>query len=170
MTWAIMILDLPFTTPMLSETSKRKNMRFWSIGLFFYPSIAFFYQTQILIRINILFPGPPKDYFALCFEPLRQEEQFPVWGEAFCLKFTHLPEIAKWFWQWSNWCDALLVAIALKTLVLLMFFKRNHRMCWKEICTASDSRGCVWKWWFTWISYQHGHQLVISGDNDKDDN
>lgn len=41
MTWAIMILDLPFTTPMLSETSKREKMRLWSIGLFFYPSIAF---------------------------------------------------------------------------------------------------------------------------------
>ena len=35
------ILDLPFTTPMLSETSKREKMRLWSIGLFFYPSIAF---------------------------------------------------------------------------------------------------------------------------------
>ena len=71
MTWAIMILDLPFTTPMLSETSKMKKMRFWSIGLFFYPSIVFFfYQTQILIRINILFPGPPKDCFAVVFRAL----------------------------------------------------------------------------------------------------
>ena len=47
-----------------------------SIGLFFFlPQHCFFYQTQSLIRINILFPGPPKDCFALCFEPLREEEQ-----------------------------------------------------------------------------------------------
>ena len=45
------------------------------LDCFLNPSIAFFNQTQSLIRINILFPGPPKDCFALCFEPLRQEEQ-----------------------------------------------------------------------------------------------
>ena len=40
-------------------------------------------------------------------------------------------------------------------------------MCWKEICTDSDARGCLKV--VTWISYHNGHKLVISGDNDKDD-
>ena len=71
--------------PCYQRPVKGKRWGFDPLDCFSTPALLFFYQTQILIRINILFPGPPKDYFALCFKPLRQEERLPVWGEAFCL-------------------------------------------------------------------------------------
>ena len=69
MTWAIMILDLPFTTPMLSETSKMKKIRFWSIGLFFYPSIAFFTKPRFWFG-STFFSWTSKRLFCVVFRAL----------------------------------------------------------------------------------------------------
>ena len=77
MIWAIMNLDLPFTTPMLSETSKMKKMRFWSIGLFLTPALLF-HQAQILIRINICFQDLQKTlFFCRVSSPCVRKNGFP---------------------------------------------------------------------------------------------
>ena len=78
MTWAIMILDLPFTTPMLSETSKRKKMRFWSIGLFFYPSIAFFFtKPRFWFGSTFCFQDLQKTILRRVSSPCVRKNGFP---------------------------------------------------------------------------------------------
>ena len=95
MTWAIMILDLPFTTPMLSETSKRKKMRFWSIGLFFYPSIAFFTKPRFWFGSTFCFQDLQKTILRCVSSPCVRKNGFPfearhfVWNLLTCRKLQN---------------------------------------------------------------------------------
>ena len=170
MTWAIMILDLPFTTPMLSETSKRKKMRFWSIGLFFYPSIAFFTKPRFWFGSTFCFQDLQKTILRCVSSPCVRKNGFPFEARHFVWNLLTCRKLQNDFGNDPTNVMLCLLPLLWKHSCYFCFFKGNHRMCWKEICIASDSRGCVWKWWFAWISYQNGHQLVISGDNDNDDN
>ena len=161
---------LPFTTPMLSETSKRKKMRFWSIGLFFYPSIAFLPHPDSDSDQHFV-SRTSKRLFCIVFRALASGRTTSRLRRGILFEIYSLAGNCKMILAMIQlmWCSSCCHCFG-NTCVTYIFFKRNHRMCWKEICTDSDSRGCVWKWWFAWISYHSGHKLVISGDNDNDDN
>ena len=131
MTWAIMILDLPFTTPMLSETSKMKKTRFWSIGLFFYPSIAFFYKTQILIRINIFFQDLQKTILRCVSSPCVRKNNFPFEARHFVWNLLTCRKLQNYFGN-----DPTNVMLFL----LLLLWKHS---C--DLCILKETTGCVGK-------------------------
>ena len=142
---------------------------FWSIGLFFYPSIAFLPNPDSDSDQHFV-SRTSKRLFCVVFRALasgrttsrlRRGILFEIYSLSGNCKMILAMILLMWCSSCCHCCGNTRVTYV---------FKRNHRMCWKEICTDSDSRGCVWKWWFAWISHQNGHQLVISGDNDKDDN
>ena len=144
MTWAIMILDLPFTTPMLSETSKRKKMRFWSIGLFFYPSIAFFTKPRFWFG-STFFSRTFKRLFCVVFRALASGRTTSHLRRGILFEICSLAGNCKMILAMVQlmWCSSCCHCFG-NTCVT---YKKKHRMCWKEICTDSDSRGSVWKWW-----------------------
>ena len=161
---------LPFTTPTLSETSKIKKMRFWSIGLFFYPSISqhcFFYQTQILIRINILFPGPPKDCFFRCVSsPCVRKSNFPFEARYFVWNLLTCRKLQNDFGNGPT--NVMLFLLPLLWKHLCYLFKKTPDVLERNLCRFRFTWVCLKV--VTWISYHNGHKLVISGDNDNDDN
>ena len=168
MTWAIMILDLPFTTPMLSETSKRKKMRFWSIGLFFYPSIAFFTKPRFWFGSTFCFQDLQKPILRCVSSPCVRKKGFPfearhfVWNLLTCRKlqndFGNDPTNVMLFllpllWKHScylcflkkppdvlerNLCRFRFTWVCLKVVIYMDFLPK-----WASI---SDQWG-QWQWW-----------------------
>ena len=137
-----------------------------SIGLFFLTPALLFLPNPESDSDQHFVSRTSKRLFCVVFRALAWgRTTFPfearhfVWNLLTCRKFKMILAMIQ-----LMWCPS-----CCQNTCVTYFFKRSHRMCWKEICTASDSRGCVWKWWFTWISYEHGHKLVMSGDNDNDD-
>ena len=65
-----------------------------SIGLFFFnPSIAFFTKPRVWFGSTFCFQDLQKTVLRCVSSPCVRKNNLSVWGEAFCLKFTHLPEI-----------------------------------------------------------------------------
>ena len=143
-------------------------MRSWSIGLFFYPSIVFFTKPRFWFGSTFCFQDRQKTILRCVSSPCVRKNNFPFEARHFVWNLLTCGKLQNDFG--NDPTNVMLFLLLLLWKHSCYFFLRNHRMCWKEICTDSDSRGCVWKWRFAWISCQNGHKLVTRGDNDKDDN
>ena len=147
-------------------------MRFWSIGLLFYPSIVFLPNPDSDSDQHFV-SRTSKRLFCVVFRALASGRTTSRLRRSILFEIYSLAGNCKMILAMIllMWCSSCCHCFG-NTRVTYVCFKETTGCVGKKSVQlqASDSRGCVWKWWFAWISYQNGHQLVISGDNDNDDN
>ena len=167
MTWTIMILDLPFTTPMLSETSKRKKMRFWSIGLFFCPSIAFLPNPDSDSDQHFV-SRTSKRLFWVVFRALASGRTTSRLRRGILFEFYSLAGNCKMILAMIllMWCSSCCHCFG-NTRVTHVFFKKPPDVLERNL----------YRFRFTWVCLKVvicmdflPKWASISGDNDNDDN
>ena len=161
-----MILDYLSLLPHYQRLVKFQRWGFDPLDCFSTPALLF-YQTQILIRINILFPGPPKDCFSVVFRALASGRTTSRLRRGILFEICSLAGNCKMILAMVQlmWCSSCCHCFGNTCVTYLKkipdVLERNlYRFRFTWVCLKV----------VTWISYHNGHKLVISGDNDNDDN
>ena len=163
MTWTIMISDLPFTTPMLSETSKIKKHEVLINWIVFLPQHCFL-------------PNPDSDSDQHFFSRTAKR--------LFCVVFRALASgrttsrlrrgILFEIYSLAGNCKMILAMILLMWCSPCCHCFGNTRVTYVKKKQTDVLERNLYSFRFTWVCLKvvicMDFQLVISGDNDNDDN